>query len=741
MRKGSAADWNASLWASPQDLVGHQILFIRKATATDAGSYQATVSNEFGSVLSNPATLEIQAPPVITAHPQALTVNKDINATFTVEASGSALSYQWHRNGILLEGETSPTLVIHDTNGSDSGEYTCLVANAYDSTTSNPAILTVQMVPEITRQPVGAGSNKMTTVILAIMATGGNSITYSWEKQGQSFSGVQISKHIPAYDTQRRKWLKDELGNWCFIDSQGYLFHKGTRHHFGAAYWQDPSLLIGPNFLVLDQIDSSDAGSYQCVVSNQYGSTTSNIAVVNVYAQPTITQHPEDTQVAGNASSTFSVTASGSDVTYQWYKDNTLLIGDTNSSLTIQNASTTDQGRYHCKVSNAYGTAPSNGAQLTVITPPVIIINPTDINGTVTQSTVLRIKAENPFELTYQWTKDGTVLANGSGVTIKQYSVQFSSPQRRWLRDVNKRWGFITPSGTLHFGAQTYHFDVSYWDDPTKLVGYNYLAVNDLSAVNAGEYQCTVSNIHGSVTSSTPTLTIVSPPVITAQPDDITKPEGVLATFSITAAGDGVTYQWKKNGALINNATDPTYTITSTTSADAGNYLCVATNAEGSTTSQSASLAIIAPPVFTLQPTDINASSGQAATLLVNATGAGTLAYTWEKSNDGVNYSAVSTGETYTITTRISKYDNATRKWLRSGDGSWSFVTPQGYLYKTGKMSFIGVEYWEDPEKLIGKTALTIKPLNLSDAGIYRAKATNSAGTTSSNPTSLSVSN
>jgi hypothetical protein len=56
-------------------------------------------------------------------------------------------------------------------------------------------------------------------------------------------------------------------------------------------------------------------------------------------------------------------------------------------------------------------------------------------------------------------------------------------------------------------------------------------------------------------------------------------------------------------------------------------------------------------------------------------------------------------------------------------------------------MSFIGVEYWEDPEKLIGKTALTIKALNLSDAGIYRAKATNGAGTTSSNTATLSVSN
>ena len=741
IRKGTAADWNASLWTSPQDLVGHQVLFIRKTSATDAGSYQATVTNDIGSVLSDPATIEIQAPPVITAHPQNLTVNKDSNATFTVEASGSALSYQWRKDGILLAGENSPTLVIHDANGSHSGEYTCLIANAYDSATSNPANLTVQMVPEITRQPVGVSTNEGTTVILSIMATGGNSTTYTWKKEDQSFTGVQVSAHIPTYDTSKRKWLKDELGNWCFMDPQGYLFHKGTRHHFGIEYWQNPSLLIGPNFLVINQVDSSDAGSYRCVVSNQYGSTTSNIAVVNVHARPIITQHPEDTQVAGNASGTFSVTATGTNLTYQWYKDNSPLAGATNASFTVQNVSTSDQGRYHCKVSNPYGVVPSNGGQLTVITPPVIIINPTDINGTVTQSTVLMIKAENPFELSYQWTKDGAKLANGSGVTIEQYSTQFSSTQRRWVRDSNKRWGFITPDGTLHFGTQTYHFDASYWDDPTKLVGNNYLAVNNLSAANSGAYRCIVSNVHGSTNSSPATFSIVSPPVITAQPVDIVKTEGAAATFSITAAGDGVTYQWKKNGNVINNATNSTFTIASTTIADAGNYLCVATNMEGSTASQPASLAIMAPPVFTLQPTDINASHQQAATLLVNASGVGPLSYSWEKSSDGVNFSAVSAGETHTIATRISKYDSATRKWFRSGDGSWSFVTPHGYLYKTGKMSFIGKEYWENPANLVGKTALTIRALNLSDGGIYRAKATNGAGTASSNTATLSVSN
>jgi hypothetical protein len=741
VRNGFTADLNASLWTSPQDLVGYQILFIRKASATDAGSYQATVTNGVGSVVSNPATIEIQAAPVISSHPQNLTVNKDSNATFTVEASGSTLSYQWRKDGILLAGEISPTLVVHDVNGSDSGQYTCMVANAYDSVTSNPATLTVQIPPEITLQPVSQDSLEQGTVLLSIIATGGGTITYDWKKEGQSFPGIKISEHAKDYDSRERKWLKDETGKWCFINPHGYLLLNGVRYHFGTDYWFDPSLLIGPNFLVLNNVNSSHDGNYHCVVSSKYGSTTSNIAVVNVHARPNITLHPENIQVAGNASGILSVTATGSNLTYQWYKDNTLLAGATNSSLTIQNVSAADEGRYHCVVNNTHGSVLSNSAQLTVITPPVIVIHPLDLNGTVTQNTVLSVKAENPYELTYQWTKGGTIITNGSGVTIEQYSAQFSSSQRRWLRDSKGRWGFITPNGTLHYGTQVYHFDASYWNEPTKLVGYNYLAVNNLSAANAGVYRCVISNGQSSITSSPATLSVSSPPVILSQPPDITSAAGTTATFNISAAGVGLSYQWKKDGVPINGATNPSLSISNINISNAGAYTCEVSNSEGSTTHQPADLVIIAPPVFTLQPVDINARDGQAATLLVNATGAGTLSYTWEKSNDGVNYGAVSAGKSYTITTRISKYDTATRKWFRSGDGSWSFVTPQGYLYKTGKMSFIGKEYWEAPANLIGKTALTIKALNLSDAGIYRAKATNGAGTTPSNTATLSVSN
>jgi len=68
---------------------------------------------------------------------------------------------------------------------------------------------------------------------------------------------------------------------------------------------------------------------------------------------------------------------------------------------------------------------------------------------------------------------------------------------------------------------------------------------------------------------------------------------GQSASFTVAATGSGtLTYQWTKGGINISGATSATYTIASTVSGDAGTYAVVVTNAVGSVTSASVSLAV-----------------------------------------------------------------------------------------------------------------------------------------------------
>jgi hypothetical protein len=95
-----------------------------------------------------------------------------------------------------------------------------------------------------------------------------------------------------------------------------------------------------------------------------------------------------------------------------------------------------------------------------------------------------------------------------------------------------------------------------------------------------------------------------------------------------------LTYQWFKDGSAIAGATTTTYTIASATAASAGNYTLVATNWLGSTTSAVAALTVISPVSITTQPTAQSVIAGNTATFSVVATGSAPLTYQWSK--DGV---------------------------------------------------------------------------------------------------------
>ncbi|MEA3213423.1 MAG: hypothetical protein QOE70_6480 [Chthoniobacter sp.] len=93
-------------------------------------------------------------------------------------------------------------------------------------------------------------------------------------------------------------------------------------------------------------------------------------------------------------------------------------------------------------------------------------------------------------------------------------------------------------------------------------------------------------------------------PIITDHPVSQTVSSGHAATFTVTATGDPApTYQWKRDGATIPNATSTTYVLANVQVADSGaHFWCVATNASGSATSNVATLDVTQnqPPTPTI---------------------------------------------------------------------------------------------------------------------------------------------
>ena len=89
--------------------------------------------------------------PVITRQPVSVRVAIGANASFTVEASGGGLSYQWFGPGgealidsdREIEGSNSPSLQIMNVVPDDAGNYSVRVENAAGSVDSDEAFLTI----------------------------------------------------------------------------------------------------------------------------------------------------------------------------------------------------------------------------------------------------------------------------------------------------------------------------------------------------------------------------------------------------------------------------------------------------------------------------------------------------------------------------------------------------------------------------------------------------------------------
>lgn len=148
---------------------------------------------------------------------------------------------------------------------------------------------------------------------------------------------------------------------------------------------------LGPQ-LILANTGVADSGSFDLVVSNSYGATTSAVLVVTVTAagvppsvDTIVTVPANGISEAGSSAMSITVTAAGTGpFTYQWWQAGQALTGETSDTLTLASAFT-NAGAYTVVISSAYGSVTSAPPTvLTVVdtTPPAITFpagNPTNI--------------------------------------------------------------------------------------------------------------------------------------------------------------------------------------------------------------------------------------------------------------------------------------------------------------------------------------------------------------------------
>ena len=462
---------------------------IASVTNADYGSYTVQVSNAATTTTSGIATLSVPdvGAPKITTQPQSVTVTAGAQASFTVTATGDDLSYQWSFNGNPIDGATNATYTIATAGSNNSGTYTVRVTNANGFVTSNGATLSLvsSTVPVITTQPAAnVEINQGATYKFTVVASGQAPLSYQWSKNGVAISGAT-----------------------------------------GSSYTISPAT-------------GNDSGTYTVTVSNSLGSVTSSNSVLTVLTPPVIVTQPSSVTVNVGDSLTLSVSATGSNLKYQWYRGTTAISG-ANSSSYVTTASVNTAGQYYVVVSNTVGSVKSATVTVTVVGPPTITAQPTSVTvGAGATATFTVTATTTAGSLTYQWYKNGTEISGATGAS------------------------YTTPATA--------------------------------SGDNNATYYVRVTNQAGTTQSNTVTLTVLQPPTITSQPQSLTVTAGQSASFTVVATSSLTpTYQWYKNGVAISGATSATYTISVAATTDAGSYYVIVYNGGVTTAATTSSTAVL----------------------------------------------------------------------------------------------------------------------------------------------------
>jgi hypothetical protein len=294
------------------------------STQTPGTQYRIRISDAADSTLFDvsDANFSIAGPPQLTAQPQPATVCEGQSVVLSVGAQGTALTYQWRRNGQNIPGATQATYQFVATL-SDAGIYDVVVSNACGSVTSDTVRVTVKERPRITQQPPASLTVCVgQSVTLRVTATG-TGLRYQWRRNGTPIPGATQSSYTIA------------------------------------------------------AVQPADSGIYDVVVSGEceppaYSTQTE----LRVTGPPQIVEHPQSQSVRVGQSVTFRVQAQGQNLQYQWRKNGVAIAGATQPQYTIAAAQLADAGLYDCLVWNECGQSVSQAARLTVVQPgqPVLAL-------------------------------------------------------------------------------------------------------------------------------------------------------------------------------------------------------------------------------------------------------------------------------------------------------------------------------------------------------------------------------
>lgn len=265
---------------------------------------------------------------------------------------------------------------------------------------------------------------------------------------------------------------------------------------------------------------------------------------------PVITSQPGNQSHVFTVPITFAVTATGSDLRYQWRLNGANIANGTNSTYNIPSFHFTHMGVYNVLVYNNAGFALGTNFNLSGRTGLAIQSHPSDALARVGQTTNFTVVAIGSGVVRYQWKFNGNNIANATNATLILANIQVA---------------------------------------------------------NDGTYTCQVTDDYDTMISDSATLTVIFAPSLTLRPFNMTGVEGGSVSFSVAANGTTpLNFRWQTNHAsgaftnmsnavVISSASNSTIVFTNIPLAFTGMRVrSLLTNIAGQANTTNATLTVLA---------------------------------------------------------------------------------------------------------------------------------------------------
>ena len=609
------------------------------------------VTDRYGnSVKSDVVKLSMKKSLRITRQPQSVTVAEGANAAVTVLAEGDGLTYKWYYKDIghdkyyLTNSFKGNTYKVAMTEARNGRWVCCVITDQYgNSVKTNVVKLTMKKPLKITQQPqsvtVAEGANAAVTVLAE-----GDGLTYKWYYKDighdkyyltNSFKGntykvamtearkgrrvccvvtdqygntvkteaVTLSMRTALSVTQQPQSQKVNDGEVLEITirAQGdgltyQWYYKDTAH---SKFYLTNS--FKSNFYKVQMTDARNGRQVYCVVTDKYGNiVTTDTATMSMKKALKITGQPESQILREGTNVEVHLCAEGEGLTYRWqYSDDfgaTWTDGAVTTPIYVVTATADYHGRMvRCVVTDENGNSVTSEAALLVVESLLAISvteQPRDVMWSVGESAQLRVEVDG---------------------IMPHFMWQYSDDGIEWT-------------------------DLGLTDSSCTLM------VTEASFDRM--YRCKVWDDYGTTCVTRTVRLLDESKLILVQPQKWTGCESGKAFFEVVVLDSVVSCQWQisvNNGGQWTNSSvvGTNYTTTATAEKNGWLFRCVVRDNEGrEQISDAVALTVTDSFYIAAQPSAVSGDIGDTVGFVIQA-GGRNLAFKWQRSSDGVNWSTI----------------------------------------------------------------------------------------------------